>query len=324
MSEKKIMSLADMFEITEEKDTEPKKFDIVDIELEKLMPFSKHPFKLYEGERLKDMVESIRELGIIIPIIVHPIDNYKYEVLAGYNRFNAAKIAGLEKVPAIIKEGLTDEEATLIVTETNLIQRSFEGLTYSERVAAISERYKAMKKQGKRNDLINEIKRLANADKIGDGQTFYQLETRLRTDKKLGQEYSLSRNMIARYVRLSQLNKNLLGRLDNGEIAFMAAVTLSFISNDKQQMIEDILTTYSFRVDMKRAEVLRKYSEEGKLTEEAARAILSDEILKNTKGKSEKALRLKPKFLKKYFAADVSKTEMEETIAKALDLYFNK
>lgn len=130
--------------------------------------------------------------------------------------------------------------------------------------------------------------------------------------------------MVARYVRLSQLNKSLLSRLDNGEIAFMTAVTLSFIRDDEQQIIEDILVKHSFKIDMKRAELLRKYSEKGKLTGEAVKAILSGEILKGVKDKNNNAIKLKPKFLKKYFEADVSKTEVEETIAKALDLYFNK
>lgn len=319
MGEKKLLSLDDLFSFEEDE-----LLEIVNIDLENLIPFSNHPFKLYEGERLNNMVESIKELGVITPIIVQPGQDGLYEILAGHNRHNAAKIAGLKKIPAIVKEGLTEEEAMLIVTETNLIQRSFEDLSYSERVAAISERYKAMKRQGKRTDLINEIKRLANVEKIENEPTSHQLETRTRTDAKLGQEYNLSRNMIARYVRLSQLNKSLLSRLDNGEIAFMTAVTLSFIRDDEQQIIEDILVKHSFKIDMKRAELLRKYSEEGNLTGEAVKAILSGEILKGVKDKNNNAIKLKPKFLNKYFEADVSKTEVEETIAKALDLYFNK
>lgn len=319
MGEKKLLSLNDLFSFEEDE-----LLEIVNIELENLIPYSNHPFKLYDGERLNNMVDSIKELGVITPIIVQPGQDELYEILAGHNRHNAARIAGLKKIPAIIKEGLTEEEAMLIVTETNLIQRSFEDLSYSERVAAISERYKAMKRQGKRTDLINEIKRLANVENIENEPTSYQLETRTRTDTKLGQEYNLSRNMIARYVRLSQLNKSLLSRLDNGEIAFMTAVTLSFIRDDEQQMIEDILAKNGSKIDMKRAELLRKYSEEGKLTGEAVKVILSGEILNGVKDKNNNAIKLKPKFLKKYFEADVSKTEVEATIAKALDLYFNK
>lgn len=319
MGEKKLLSLNDLFSFEEDE-----LLEIVNIELENLIPYSNHPFKLYDGERLNNMVDSIKELGVITPIIVQPGQDELYEILAGHNRHNAARIAGLKKIPAIIKEGLTEEEAMLIVTETNLIQRSFEDLSYSERVAAISERYKAMKRQGKRTDLINEIKRLANVENIENEPTSYQLETRTRTDTKLGQEYNLSRNMIARYVRLSQLNKSLLSRLDNGEIAFMTAVTLSFIRDDEQQMIEDILAKNGSKIDMKRAELLRKYSEEGNLTGEAVKVILSGEILNGVKDKNNNAIKLKPKFLKKYFEADVSKTEVEATIAKALDLYFNK
>ena len=94
--------------------------------IDDLVPFADHPFKLYEGERLDDMIRSIRERGVIVPIIVRPneADNYSYEILSGHNRVNAAKIVGLEKVPVIVKTGLSDDEANLIVTETNLVQRS--------------------------------------------------------------------------------------------------------------------------------------------------------------------------------------------------------
>ena len=127
----KVRSFADIF--GEDADPSPKQqAGVTEIEITKLSPFANHPFKLYEGERLNDMVTSIKELGVILPVVVRPKDNDNYEILSGHNRVNAAKIAGLEKVPTVIKEGLSDEEANLIVTETNLLQRSFADLSYSE------------------------------------------------------------------------------------------------------------------------------------------------------------------------------------------------
>lgn len=107
------------------------------LEIDSLVPYSNHPFKVYEGERLADMVRSIKEMGVLLPIIVRPLEDDTYEILSGHNRVNAAKLAELSEVPVIIKTGLNDDDAKLIVTETNLIQRSFSDLSHSERAIAL-------------------------------------------------------------------------------------------------------------------------------------------------------------------------------------------
>lgn len=136
----KVRSFADIFgeEITPDSKA---KTGMTEIEISKLVPFLNHPFKLYEGERLNDMVVSIKELGVILPVVIRPKGEAAYEILSGHNRVNAAKIAGLEKIPVVIKEGLTEEEANLIVTETNLLQRSFSDLSHSERAIALCPFY---------------------------------------------------------------------------------------------------------------------------------------------------------------------------------------
>lgn len=320
MGENKIMNLEDIFGVIEERKPS-QNLELVDIEIEKLIPFSNNPFKLYEGERLKDMVESIKEFGVIVPIIVKPEPNGLYEILAGHNRCNAAKIAGLHKIPAIIKLDLTEDEAIFIVTETNFIQRSFEDLSYSEKVAVISERYKVIKTQGKRNDLINEIKMLSKVDGEKDKQTSCPLGTKLRSDSKVGHEYNLSRNMVARYIRLSQLNKDLLIRVDNGEIAFMTAVILSFISSEEQEIIENILSNYDLKVDMKKAEMMKGFSGDKKLTEDTIKSILSGEAQKKRKSK-DTLFTLNPAIVKKYFPQNTKEAIIQEVIQKALELYF--
>ena len=129
------------------------------IPVDKIKPFHDHPFRLYEGERLDDMVESIREHGILSPAIVWEKKD-GYEMLAGHNRLNAAKIAGVMEIPSIVKTGLSEEEAYVYVIETNLVQRSFSELLPSERAVVLSERYEKISCQGRRNDIRREIELL--------------------------------------------------------------------------------------------------------------------------------------------------------------------
>ena len=129
---------------------------IVSIPVEEIHPFHDHPFRLYEGDRLEDMVQSIREYGVLNPVIVRKAAR-GYEMLAGHNRTNAAKIAGLPEVPAIVKTDLSDEDAYVYVIETNLLQRSFAELLPSEKAAVLVARYEKISSQGKRNDIRQEI-----------------------------------------------------------------------------------------------------------------------------------------------------------------------
>ena len=142
---------------------------------------------------MDDMVASIREQGLISPIAVRPIDNGKYQILSGHNRVEAAKILKLTEVPAVVLQGISDDDAALIVTESNLIQRSFKDLDYSERAFILKNHLEAIKKhggQGKRNDLSE----LLDIDEKS------HVATRLTSGHKAGQEYSLSKDTVARYI----------------------------------------------------------------------------------------------------------------------------
>lgn len=139
----------------------PETVNVVDngkemISVEKIVPFHNHPFRLYEGKRLDDMVESIKEHGVLIPVIVKKIAD-GYEMLSGHNRWNAAKIVGIKEIPAIIKENLIEREAYVYVIETNMLQRSFDDLLPSEKAAVLVERYEKVMCQGRRNDILEEI-----------------------------------------------------------------------------------------------------------------------------------------------------------------------
>ncbi len=318
----KVRSFADIFgdDITPDSKA---KTGITEIGISKLVPFSNHPFKLYEGDRLNDMVTSIKELGVILPIVIRPKDEVIYEILSGHNRVNAAKIAGLEKVPAVIKEGLSDEEANLIVTETNLLQRSFSDLSYSERAIALATHYNAIKHQGKRNDLINEIEMLSKVHDIKAETSLSQVGARMRSDEKVGEKYNLSKNTVARYLRLNELIPELLARVDTEEIAFIPAVALSFIKKSEQQDIEKTIADNNFKVDMVKADILRSNSEAGGLTSDRIYSILSGELGKKKKSNKPVSIKIKPKVISRFFTQEQRTSEIEEVIEKALELYFN-
>lgn len=319
MSERKLMSLDDMFgDISSEKETNS---GIAEIEIEKLVPFSNHPFKLYEGKRLNDMVESIKEFGVIVPIVIRPIGT-SYQILSGHNRVNAAKLAGLSKVPATIKENIDDEEAILIVTETNLMQRSFSDMLFSERAAALSEHHKALTSQGKRTDLLKEIETMLKADEIKVEETSRLLGEKLTSADETGRSFNLSGRTVSRYLRVCNLIKELKDRLDIEEIPFFAAVELSYLKEDEQNIIESIIAENKFRIDLRKSQVLRDYSEKGKLNEDTAYSILSGELNKKTKSNKPTTIKLKPKLISKYFAPEVKQPEIEDIIDKALKLYF--
>ena len=322
MSEKKLMSLADMFGMDESKDEQANEAAVDEIEIEKLIPYRNHPFRLYEDERFDNMVKSIKEFGVIVPVIIRTIGK-DYEILSGHNRVNAAKKAGLLKVPVIIKDNLQDDEAMLIVTETNLMQRSFSDMLHSERATALQQHHKALASQGKRTDILKEIENYLKADEIKAEETSRLIGEKLTSAEETGKNYKLSGRTVSRYLRVCKLIEELQDRLDEEEIPFFASVELSYLTNEEQYMIEVILSENNFKVDMKKAETLRSYSENKKLNQETAYSILSGDLNKKPKTNNPGTIKLKPKLINRFFAAEAKQTEIEETIEKALELYFN-
>ena len=295
--------------------------DTTKLKIETLVAFENHPFKLYEGDRLKDMVDSIKNLGVIVPIVVRK-KGLRYEILSGHNRVNAAKIAGLNEISSVIKEGLTEEEAILIVTETNLMQRSFADLAHSERATVIATRHSAMKSQGVRTDLLEEIEKLSKAPDLANDLTSRLLGEKLNSDKTVAKEYGISPRNISRYLRLSELNSKLRDLVDEGKIALYAGVDLSYLSNENQEMVEAIISENTFKVDMKKASTLRGYDKSGKLTWEKTVAIISGESTK--KDKKPTAIKIQPQIISKYFRPNEKKKDIENVIDKALEMYFSK
>lgn len=198
--------------------------------------FRNHPFRLYEGERLNDMVESIQEHGILSPLIVWK-NSDGYEMLAGHNRQNAGKIAGLTEIPVIVKRDLSEKEAYVYVIETNVMQRGFAELLPSEKAAVLAERYEKVVSQGKRNDILQEITRLNGSDMEDTcGHDVHKLKNR----DAVGKDYGMTGRNIARYIRVNQLNQPLKDRLDDGSLSLVAAVDLSYLSDGEQNVVSQL------------------------------------------------------------------------------------
>ena len=283
------------------------KIDIYD--LDKLIPFRNHPFTLYEGQRFTDMVESVRTNGVIVPIVIRPAtEEGKYEILSGHNRVEAARVAGVDSVPAIVRKGLTEEEAMLIVTETNLIQRSFADLKHSERAIVLTTHYEAMKKKpGYRSDLIAELEELSGAP-LGHG-------TKARD--KVGEKYNLGKTTVARYLRISKLIPKLQELLDIGDIGMRVAEAVSFLKKHEQELVEKMLAKGK-KISIKQANILKEKSKNGELTKDSINEILSS----TNPDLGFKPMKLSEQFLSKHFKPEQSADEIEKIINKALEKYF--
>ena len=290
---------------------------IKQIPCDMLHPYHNHKFELYSGERLEDMVESIKENGVLSPIVVQP-DNGTYEILIGHNRWNASKLAGLATVPAIIKEGLTPEEAEMYVIESNLIQRGFDNLKISEQATVIAQRHSEMFSQGKRNDIIKELQLLENPEDTTESDTSNPVGSKLDTSKELGNEYGLGKTSVVRLIRIDKLIDELKVFIDNSKIAIRSGVELSFLSEDAQHVVAD--QAEDFKIDMKIAKQLRNAADENGNIDTAT-------IVRIITGTAE----IKPKPVRvqisdsvfnRFFAPTMKKAEINATVEKALEYYF--
>ena len=274
---------------------------LVEMEFAYMSAFPDHKFKLYTGQRLDDMVSSIKEYGILMPVILWHHEGL-YIILSGHNRVNAGKIAGLTKCLVIIKENLSYEDAVLIVTETNLRQRSFDDLSPSEKAYCLKQHYEAIKCQGKRNDLLNEIENLLNPSEIKENETLSENQKRLRSDEKLGEEYGLNRDNVAKYLRIATLVSPLLEMLDEKKISMKSAYDLSFVKEEfMQTMIADILVSGEVVLDTKKSALIHDYAKNKTLTEERIEQILKGEKTKKPKSTAPQPIKVKGNVISRFF-----------------------
>ena len=289
--------------------------DIIDIEhkkieINKLKPFPNHKFKCYTGQRLENMIESIKQFGVLTPIIVWQ-NNDDFIILSGHNRVQACKIANIDKISCIIKDSLTLEEATLIVTETNLMQRSFSDLSHSEKAYALEQHYKSLKSQGKRNDLLKEIGILMRND---------ETIKKSKTLNKVGEEYCLSKNSVARYMRLAKLIPPLLDKVDKNILSIIVGYNLSFIENEEIQQKLNLILDEGVKINVAMSDKLKSLFREDKLTLENLEQYIKEDKAKISKNKYTK---LNSRVLERFFDKKTKTEEIESVVEKALELYFN-
>ena len=281
--------------------------------LDVVKPFHGHPFRLYDGERLEDMVQSIREHGVLNPVIVRKQED-GYEMLSGHNRQRAAMLAGIDKIPAIVKENLSDEDAIVYVIETNMIQRSFSELLPSEKAAVLAVRYEKISSQGKRNDILQEIAVLNGQD----GTCGHDVH-KFRSRDELGNEYGMTGRNIARYMRVDKLIPEFKEELDNGALSLVAAVDLSFLSEKEQKAVAAAVSEDKVKLNPKNAAAIR--AESGNITRKSIREI-ADSAARQKK-KEMVNIKLPAAVYQKYFA-DRKMAEAADIVEKALEAWFRK
>jgi len=280
------------------------------LSIDSIKPFHNHPFHLYEGDRLDDMVDSVRTHGILNPVIVRAVDD-GYEMLSGHNRQNAARLAGLVEIPAIVKEDLPDADAYVYVIETNLMQRSFSDLEISEKAAVLKERYDKVLYQRQRGKIMEEVARLEGVTlKGGHGDHHF------KNRDEVGKEYGLSGSSVGRWLKVNDVIKPLRNKLDNHSLEFKAGIQISFLTEAEQQMVYEEMIDLHVKPTVNMVIKMREQS--GQLT----RAMIRRYLTKTVEPK-DKPLNIKvpEQISKKYFVGkDVR--DIEEILKKALEAWF--
>ena len=271
-----------------------KKQDFKVLKTKDLYPFPDNPFHVVEDETLSELAESIKEFGIVTPIITRPKeDGDGYEVIAGQRRVRASELAGINTVPAFVLP-LDRDRAIITLVDSNL-QR--ENILPSERAFAYKMKSEAMKRQGFRTDL-----------------TSSQVVTKLRTDDKVAQGFGVGRMTVQRFIRLTELIPPILQMVDEGKIALTPAVELSFLKKDEQENLFATMESEEATPSLSQAQRMKRMSQSGQLDMDMIFSIMTEE-----KGNQKETLKINTSKLKKYFPKNTTPKQMEETIIKLLE-----
>ena len=271
-----------------------KKQDFKVLKTKDLYPFPDNPFHVAEDETLSELAESIKEFGIVTPIITRPKeDGDGYEVIAGQRRVRASELAGINTIPAFVLP-LDRDRAIITLVDSNL-QR--ENILPSERAFAYKMKSEAMKRQGFRTDL-----------------TSSQVVTKLRTDDKVAQGFGVGRMTVQRFIRLTELIPPILQMVDEGKIVLTPAVELSFLKKDEQENLFATMESEEATPSLSQAQRMKQLSQSGRLDMDTIFAIMTEE-----KGNQKETLKINTSKLKKYFPKNTTPKQMEETIIRLLE-----
>lgn len=273
---------------------EEKKERVVELPLEELHPFRNHPFHVRDDEAMARTVDSVKEYGVLTPGIARPLADGGYEIVSGHRRKRACELAGLTTMPFIVRE-MDDDAATILMCDSNL-QR--EMILPSERAFAYKMKLEAMKRQGQRTDLTS----------AQVGRKLAGKESREILAEQMGE----SKNQVSRFIRLTELIPALLEMVDDRKIAFNPAVELSYLQPGEQTQLLDAMTAQESTPSLSQAQRMKKFSQEGKLSEDVVAAIMSEEK------KEVDRITLSSDKLQRYFPKSYTPRQMEETILNLL------
>ena len=269
--------------------------------LSSLVPFKDHPFRVVDDDRMTETVESVREYGVLVPIIARPIEDGLYEIVSGHRRKSACELAGIDEIPVIIRD-LDDDEATIIMVDSNL-QR--ETILPSERAKAYQMKLEAIKHQGKKREITS-------------GQIGRKLDQREARDFVAEAAGDSPRN-VQRFIRLNSLEQPLMEKVDQGDLAFTPAVELSYLKPQEQAWVHAASETTQQTPSLSQAQRIKQESKEGRLTEESVLSIMSEE-----KKPLYNSVTLSHDTLKKYFPRSYTAKQMEKVIIKLLDNWLKR
>ena len=292
-----LSSYDDIFS-TEESRQEEQREQVRQIPIGELFPFKNHPFKVLDDDSMSDTVESVKQYGVLSPLIARPRPKGGYEIISGHRRQHAAELAGLETLPVLVRQ-MDDDAAIILMVDSNL-QR--EHILPSERAFAYKMKLDAMKNQGTRSDL-----------------TSTQVVSKLRSNEKLGAENNQSRETVRRFIRLTNLIPELLDMVDNKTVSFNPAVELSYLSPEQQQEVIRAMDDTQNFPSVSQAKRIKKLAQDGTFTTETVVAIMGEEK------KSElDTVTIKNDTLRKYFPRNYTPKQMEDTIIKLLEQWQKK
>lgn len=292
-----LSSYDDIFS-TEESRQKEQREQVQQIPIGELYPFKNHPFKVLDDDSMSDTVESVKQYGVLSPLIARPRPKGGYEIISGHRRQHAAELAGLETLPVIVRQ-MDDDAAIILMVDSNL-QR--EHILPSERAFAYKMKLDAMKNQGTRSDL-----------------TSTQVVSKLRSNEKLGAENNQSRETVRRFIRLTNLIPELLDMVDNKTVSFNPAVELSYLSPEQQQEVIRAMDDTQNFPSVSQAKRIKKLAQDGTFTTETVIAIMGEEK------KSElDTVTIKNDTLRKYFPRSYTPKQMEDTIIKLLEQWQKK